>query len=123
MQQETPLTHAYFSDQNLTIIQNALRRQVFERTHTLISEQEPLEIQTIMRSIYFSHAKNLSCNVPQQIAELNALVVEYAVHNIAGTLQSQAHYAQTIDRSPMPMDRPKTVRDYSNRALEYHSHF
>lgn len=115
--QPTPLTLAFFSDQNLQIVQNALRRQVHERTQTLVPEQNPLELSKVFRHVFFNHAKHLPHDIPNQIAELNAHVVRFAVDNVVGNLRAQAHYVAGLERYPIPLDRPSPVRDFHNRAI------
>lgn len=118
MQNKTPLSMAYFSDQNMQIIQNAMRRNVYEQTGTVIAEQNALELQTVMRSIFFEHAQHLPENIAGQISQLNDRVIAYATPNIISTLRAQRHYLKTIDEYPTPIERPVPVRNYTNRALE-----
>lgn len=118
MQNKTPLSMAYFSDQNMQIIQNAMRRNVYEQTGTVIAEQNALELQTVMRSIFFEHAQHLPENIAGQISQLNDRVIAYATPNIISTLRAQRHYLKTIDEYPTPIERPAPVRNYSNRAIE-----
>jgi hypothetical protein len=59
---ETSLSRAFFSPENTKIIQNGIRRDVYDRSgekRWVIDEQSADELQIVMRSIYLQYAKNL----------------------------------------------------------------
>jgi hypothetical protein len=51
--ERTPLNQAYFSPANFQIIQNAIRRQVYEKTGSIIDPVSTDDLYVVMRSIYY----------------------------------------------------------------------
>ena len=58
------LSDAYFSKQNIQIIQNGIRKGVYDKSQQkiLIDNQPEDQIVTVMRSMYLQHSKNLEIN-------------------------------------------------------------
>ena len=54
LQTVTPLSQAYFSPDNQEILQNAIRRGVYEATDRqhVVNKQDYLQLQIVMRSIF-----------------------------------------------------------------------
>ena len=80
----TPLNQAYFSPANVQIVQNKLRKEVYERSRGdfLIDPQSVDELLTVMRAMYLQYGKNQPHNISGQIADLNQLVADWAVPKI-----------------------------------------
>jgi hypothetical protein len=118
-QEETPLSKAYFSAQNMDAVQTGIRRSVYEITQRdtdpiltphkpiVIGKQNETELQIIMRSIYLQYSKNVNYDIPGQISELNSLVIREAVPDIITNMKQYLGYAADIQRLPMPFDLPK----------------
>jgi len=79
--ERTPLSDLFFSRKNVDYIQYMMKVLVQKETGLIIGRQSDEELLIIMRSTFFSDAKNLPTNIPQQVAELNAKVLKYAVYN------------------------------------------
>ena len=82
--EKTRLSDAYFSQNNIQIIQNGLRKGVYDKSgSTIIVDNQPQDqVVSVMRSIFFQHSKNLDNNIPQQIQELNSYVINYCVKQV-----------------------------------------
>lgn len=118
-QEGTPLSQAYFSKDNMEVLQRDIRNAVFalcERDNDpiltahkpiRIGRQNDMQLQIIMRSIYLQFAKHLEYNIAQQIRELNDLVIREAVPDIITNLKQYLGYSADIQRLPMPMDLPQ----------------
>lgn len=115
----TPLNFAYFSPQNVKIIQNAIRYEVYKRTDGkhVISEQSDTELAIIMRSVYLQFGKNLPTNIPQQIQELNQTVVELVVPKIIVQIQQYERYLQDISNPYKIMDRPMNQNVHGEKSF------
>lgn len=77
--QKTPLSLVYFSQKNLDYLQDAIKKVVHKESGHIIGRQSDVELLTIMRSYYLSDGKNLPYEIDRQVAELNYLVIKYAV--------------------------------------------
>jgi len=80
----TPLSLAYFSSENIDIIQNNIRKGVFDKSNGefIIGLQDEDELKIIMRSVFLQNSLNLETNVREQIRDLNALVESYAIDQV-----------------------------------------
>ena len=80
----TPLSLAYFSSQNIKILQNNIRKGVFDKSNGefIIGMQDEDELKIIMRSVFLQNSINLETNIREQIRDLNALVESYAIDQV-----------------------------------------
>lgn len=110
----TALSDAFFSSGNIQALQNGLRAGVFNRSNGqyLISEQNPDELKIIMRGIFLQNSKNLPNNIPDQISDLNKLVLSYAIGQVYGEAEGYMKYQYDASNMYEPMSRP--VLSYSN---------
>jgi hypothetical protein len=120
MQQPTALSRAYFSPANVTIIQNALRKGVFDQTATMVCEQDPEQLQLVMRSVFLTYSRNDTSSadvIRNQISEMNSKVLEYCVGVVASNLKQQKQYLVDITTGPSYMDH--AVSTTENKTLEF----
>lgn len=80
----TSLSLAYFSSENIDIIQNNIRKGVFDKSNGefIIGLQDEDELKIIMRSVFLQNSLNLETNIREQIRDLNALVESYAINQV-----------------------------------------
>ena len=107
----TRLNFAFFSKQNIDIIQNALRYQVWVRTNKkhIIERQSDTELGIIMRAYYLQYGKNLPDHIPEQVQELNNMVIEYLVPKILVQVAQYLDYLRDISTPYTIMDRAKNT--------------
>ncbi len=79
--EKTPVSRIFFSKKNLDYIQDMMKKVIYKETGSIIGRQSDEELLIIMRSYYFSDAKNLPYEITKQVAELNYLVIKYAVYD------------------------------------------
>jgi hypothetical protein len=105
---ETQLSRAFFSEQNIQIIQDGIRAGVYKKSNGqyTVGPQDCEAIKIIMRSTFLSYATNLPQDIPQQIAELNAKVLDYCVENVFAEAQSYMKYLQDVSTLPVPISAP-----------------
>jgi hypothetical protein len=119
---ENTLSKAYFSPENTKIIQNAIRKEVFDRSGEkkwVIDEQSADELQIVMRSLYLQYAKNLEYDVPGQIKDLNDLVVEWCVPRIMSEIGMYQYYLKDISTLPTPLPQPMQVSSAGTKSLPF----
>jgi len=104
----TPLNQAYFSPANFQIVQNKIRREVYERSNGefLIDPQSADELIIVMRAMYFQYGKNQPDNIPQQIAELNQQAADWCVPKILAEASMYKTYLRDIQTLPVPLAQP-----------------
>lgn len=105
---DTLLSKAYFSENNMQIIQNAIRAGVYNRSNGqyVISPQDCDSLKIIMRSIFLSYSVNLPTNITGQIEKLNEMVVNYCVERVYGEAQGYMKYLDDVSTLAVPIAHP-----------------
>jgi hypothetical protein len=119
---ENTLSRTFFSPENTKIIQNAIRKNVYDRSgdkQWVIDEQSADELQIVMRSLYLQYAKNLEFDIPGQINELNRLVIEWCVPRIMSEVQMYQYYLKDISTLPTPMPQPMSVSSAGTKSVPF----
>ena len=119
IQEETILSKIFFSPQNVDRVQRQLIGTVFRRTDGayLIEKQREEDLQVVMRSIFLQHARHVPDHIPEQIHELNNLVVDDLVPNVISEVNAYIGY---LDRTFAPrqiMDLPEYVSSAGTRTI------
>lgn len=117
--QDSKLSLAFFSKENMQIIQNAIRAGVYEVSNQqyIIDNQNCDTLKIIMRSIFLQSSTNLPNQITEQIQALNDLVVLYCVKHIYSEAQAYINYKRDVSTMYTPIDRP-TQPDFNNKTLE-----
>tara|TARA_B100000927_G_scaffold286238_2_gene277456 strand:- start:70 stop:564 length:495 start_codon:yes stop_codon:yes gene_type:complete len=117
--ERTRLSDAYFSQDNIQIIQNALRKGVYDKSNQkiLIDQQPQDQIVTVMRSIFYQHSKNLDYNIPQQIQELNNYVINFCINTVFNEAVAYLKYKEDSSKMHIPMSAP-IYSSKTNKTLE-----
>lgn len=104
----TPLNQAFFSPANVQIIQNLIRKNVFDRSNGefLIDPQSSDQLLIIMRAIYYQYGRNRPDGIPQQIEELNTIVADYSVPRILSEVSFHKTFLHDIQHLPVPLSHP-----------------
>ena len=110
---------AFFSKENIQIIQNAIKAGVYETSNHqyVIGIQNCDTLKIIMRSVFLQSSVNLPNNITSQIQALNDLVVEYCVKHIYSEAQAYINYKRDVSTMYTPIDRPAKV-DVDDKTLE-----
>lgn len=104
----TPLSDAYFSKENIQILQNQIRFGVYNvsKQQHIIGEQDNDTLKIIMRSIFLQNSLNLKCDIKGQIKTLNQLVLNYCVPQIYKELQGYLKFKEDVSTLAIPIARP-----------------
>tara|TARA_B110000285_G_C14785447_1_gene450554 strand:+ start:131 stop:673 length:543 start_codon:yes stop_codon:yes gene_type:complete len=107
--ENTMLSRAYFSAENIQIIQNALRAGVHKMSNggIVIPPQNLDTLKIIMRSIYLQYAEHSEHDIPGQIQRLNKLVLDYAIPNVYNEAEGYIKYCRDQSTLATPMELPK----------------
>ena len=117
------LSTAFFSSENIRIIQNAIKKGVYTASNGnfVISDQDEDTLKIIMRSIFLQNSRNNDSNIKQQIIDLNKQVVNYSVPQIYGEAEGYVRYKHDVSTLATPMERPLST--YHNNELEFKKFF
>jgi hypothetical protein len=116
----TPLSTAYFSVENQQIIQNGIRAGVYKMSSNkyVVSQQPDTELKIIMRAMFLAHSENRTCNIKEQIQELNQYVLDYCIPHIYGEAQGYINYLRDASTIPIPLNRPIISSTSKTKTLE-----
>ena len=118
IQSDSVLSRACFSDANQVILQNGLRRRVFDLTGEVVSTQDHLQLQIIMRSVFLQNAKHQPANIAGQIAVLNEHVLDESVPRVTTQLLQYRAYLKDASELPTPMEHAISVTQKGTRSLQ-----
>jgi len=121
---ETPLSQAYFSQQNIQILQNGIRAGVYERSNGqyVIGPQDCDSLKIIMRSVFLQHAANQPFNISQQITELNKIVLNYCIQQVYSEAQGYMKYVDDVSTLVVPIAHPVQACN-TDRTIEFKGWF
>lgn len=121
---ETPLSRAFFSRENIQIIQNGIRAGVYQRSNGqyVIGMQDCDLIKIVMRSVFLQHASNQPNNISQQIEQLNKIVLNYCIQQVYSEAQGYMKYIDDASTLVVPIAHPVQASN-KDRQLEFHGWF
>ena len=122
--ERSKLSDSYFSRQNIQIIQNGVRKGVYDKSQSriLVDNQPEDQIVTVMRAMYLQYSKNLEINIPEQIADLNNLVLNYCINNVFNEAVAYLKYKEDASTMHIPMQHP-IYSNKTNKTLEQKAWF
>jgi hypothetical protein len=117
---DTPLSLAFFSAQNIQILQNAIRRGVYERSKQqyMIGTQSEDVLKVIMRSTFLQYSANKPHSISEQIKALNKVVTDYAIKQVYGEVQGYMQYLYDASTLVVPIERP-VLSTTQDKVLEW----
>ena len=115
---ETPLSQAFFSKENIQILQNGIRAGVNHMSNGqyVIGQQDCDSLKIIMRGIFLQYSANLPTQVMQQIQELNKMVLDYAVPKVFGETKGYIKYLYDASTLVVPLATPISDSHYDKRT-------
>jgi hypothetical protein len=113
------LSNAFFSLQNIQILQNGIRAGVYHRSNGqyVIGPQDCDSLKIVMRSVFLQNAANQPHNIPQQVAELNKMVLHYCIQQVYSEAQGYMKYLDDASTLVVPI-APPVMSSQSDRQLE-----
>jgi len=113
---DTLLSLTFFSKENMQILQNAIRKGVYDKSNNqyIIAPQNCNELQIIMRSIFLEYANNLPSDIKYQIIALNNLVTKFAIEQIYKEAISYIKYKIDASTLAIPIARPVNTSPKTN---------
>ena len=120
-----PLNSAFFSPANVQIVQNKIRREVFDRSggEFLIDEQSVDELIIVMRSMYLQYGKNQPTDIAGQITELNQHVADWSVPKILAECSMHKTYLHDIQHLPVPLSHPILLTKTGTKSATFDRFF
>jgi len=117
--EQNDLSKGFFSQANLTRIQTALRREVYEKSQPkgyVIDDQSVDELKMIMRGLFYQYARNQPDNIQGQIEELNRRVLDWSIPHILSAVDHYMYYLKDVDTLPVPIAHPAHLSSAGTRT-------
>ena len=116
----TDLSNAFFSQHNIRIIQNGIRAGVYHKSNGqyTIGQQDCDSLKIIMRSVFLQYSANQPNNIPQQIKELNKIVLNYCIQQVYSEAQGYMKYIDDASTLVVPIAHPVQASN-TDRQLEF----
>jgi len=113
------LSNAFFSQENIKIIQNGIRAGVYHRSNSqyTIGDQDCDSLKIIMRSVFLQHSANQLSNISNQIKELNKIVLDYCIQQVYSEAQGYMKYIDDVSTLVVPIAHP-VMASQNDRQLE-----
>jgi hypothetical protein len=120
---ETLLNQLFFSHKNIKNIQNKIRYTIWKmsREQFVIPEQNEVELQVVMRSIYLQYSRNLPHNIKEQINELNNIVVDNIAPDLLSNVKQYVRYLEDKNEPYRLMQRPVSLSAAGTKTLSIHT--
>uniref|UniRef100_A0A6C0E719 Minor capsid protein P8 central region domain-containing protein n=1 Tax=viral metagenome TaxID=1070528 RepID=A0A6C0E719_9ZZZZ len=115
--QPTKVSNLFFSKENVDLIQQEIIKNVYQQMGEVISRQSDLNLQIIMKSYYLQYAKNLPCQIREQVNELNQMVIKECVKIIIPNIQQTIGYRRDLTKMPVTLDRPINMSQSGTKML------
>jgi hypothetical protein len=113
------VSRAFFSSENIMIIQNGIRAGVYTKSKNqyVIANQDLDTLKIIMRSVYLQNSTNNPTNITNQIIKLNDVVISYCIKHVYGEAQGYLQYKRDVSNMYVPMAHPIKA-DVDDKTLE-----
>jgi len=121
---ETQLSKLFFSSENIQILQNGIRAQLYflSNQQYLIGPQDCDTLKIIMRSIFLQYSSNKPTAITQQISDLNKMVINYCVQQLYSEVQGYVKYIDDVSTLVVPLAHPIQATN-NDKLLEFKSWF
>ena len=116
---DSELSQTFFSRENIQILQNGIRSGVYHRSNSqyTIGPQDCDSLKIVMRSVFLQHSSNLPYDIPNQINELNKIVLKYCIQQVYSEAQGYMKYISDVSTLAVPIAHPVLAKNY-DRELE-----
>jgi hypothetical protein len=106
--EDSVLSNAYFSQENIKIIQNGIRAGVYKRSNGqyVVAEGDCDVIKIVMRSVFLQYSANKQTNIREQIEELNKIVLDYFIPQVYSEAKGYMNYVNDASTLVVPISHP-----------------
>lgn len=117
---DSPLSIAYFSKENIMMIQNGIRKGVYDKSkgQYLVGNQSEDVLKVIMRSTFLQYSANMPDKIADQIKSLNKIVLDYCIKQVYGEAQGYQQYLYDASTLVVPIERP-VLSSTEDKTLEW----
>jgi hypothetical protein len=117
--EDNALSQAYFSSNNVQIVQNGIRAGVYKMSENkyVVAVPNIDTVKIIMRSTYLQYAEHYPNDITGQIERLNQIVLDYAVPATYNEAVGYLKYCEDQSTLVVPLER-ELQHDRNYKQLE-----
>ena len=117
------LTKLYFSNHNVELLQDEIRKYVYYYKDIVISKQSYDDLKIIMRSTFILNRHKLTGyrNIIEQVKYMNKLVIEECSRIIITNLEQHIEYSNDIQKTLNIHSHPKSTSIKGTKSGEWGS--
>lgn len=114
MKEETILSRAFFSKENVEILQNRLRSRVYKMSNNAIyiSPQDETTLKMYMREFFIEYGQTVSNNITSQIDFINTKIIDHCSHLVYSEAKAYRNYKKDVSTLSVPHELPTSTRDF-----------
>lgn len=119
IQEETVISKVFFHPRNIKILQDRLKKEIFERSNGryLIEDQDDKDLIIVMRSKYIQNARHQPFDIKNQIVELNNLVIDDIIPGVISEIKMNEAYLERAFLPRQIIDHPENVSVTGRKTL------
>jgi len=114
-QEANPLYAAFFSEENMNVIQRGIQHAVQQVLNVTIQPQNPADLFAIMSSVYSVNNYNPYGNIQQQVQTMNRITVTKCAEQVVSGIRSYQMYLKDISSQPVPPGLPINTSNYGRK--------
>ena len=106
--QDTPLSVAFFSQQNIVVLQKGIQDGVYRMSNgqLRVGMKNDEQLKTIMRNIYVANSRHSTDNIDRQLQGLNNLVLRQTVREVYSEADGYVKYRRDTQQLAVPLAPP-----------------
>ena len=121
--EKTPLNQSFFSTANFQIIQNKIRKTVYDKSGEVIDPVSTDDLFMVMRALFLQYSRNLPTDIKGQIEELNDRVATWCIPKILAEVSMYKTYSKDISNLPVPLSHPVNQSSAGTKSLPFKEFF
>jgi hypothetical protein len=107
-QSVTPVSGLFFSEQNIGLVQRAIKEVTRQKTGYKIDNQSRDDILVIMRAVYFNnYVDPYTEQTCEAVKKLNITTINICVKQVADGIMSYINYTRDASQLAVPLTRSK----------------
>ena len=104
-QSVTPVSGLFFSDQNLELLERAIRESVKQKTGYRIDKQPRTDLLVIMRAVYFNnYVDPYTKKACEAVKKLNEHVIHQCINQISDGILGYINYTRDASQLAVPLN-------------------
>lgn len=114
-QEETPLNTLFFCQENIDLVNRAIRQKIKNETNVAIDYQNPNDILAIMRTVFINNQSKPYTEIETQVRQMNVITINKCVSQIKTNLSQFYGYARDLGKPIVPHAIPVNTSLYGNK--------